>query len=69
MSNANSIENFLVSDAGKLKLVDEKIVSTKLQASAMSRGKLAMIIGSVLIILGGVYVYMLSDRKRKGGRS
>ena len=63
------MKNFLVSDAGKLKLVDEKIVSTKLQASAMSRGKLALIIGSILIVLGGLYVYMVSDKKRKGERS
>ena len=54
---------------GGLKLTDVKTVSTRLQASAMSPGKIALIIGGVLILLGGADVFMALSRKRKGGRS
>ena len=64
------MKNFFASDSGGgLKLTDQKTVSTKLQASAMSSGRIALIIGGVLIILGGVVVFMAAARKRKGGRS
>ena len=33
------------------------------------QNELALIIGSILIVLGGLYVYMVSDKKRKGERS
>ena len=64
------MKNCFISDSsGGLKLTDEKTLSTKLSASAFSPGIIAAIIGGVLIILAGAYVYLISDKNRKGERS
>ena len=64
------LRNYLVADApGGLKLTDEKSVSSRLSASALSGGKIALIVGGVLIVMAGAYVFIMADRKRKGGRA
>ena len=64
------VKNFLVSDAGKgLVLKDVKTVDTSLMASAMSPGKIALIIGGILVLIGGVIMFLAGDTKKKGGRA
>ena len=64
------VKNFLVSDAGKgLVLKDVKTVDTSLMASAMSPGKIALIIGGILVLIGGVSMFLAGDTKKKGGRA
>ncbi len=64
------MKNYLVSDySGGLKLTDTKNLSTKLEASAFSSGKAAVIIGGILIILAGAGAGIMISRKRKGEQS
>ena len=63
------MKNFLVSDyEGGLMLKNVEEVDTKLMASAISPGKIALIIGSILIAMGAVIIGIVS-RNKKGGRA
>ena len=64
------VKNFLVSDAGNgLMLKNVKTVNTSLMASAMSSGKIALIIGGILILIGGTVMFLAGNTKKKGGRA
>ena len=70
LTSEYQMKKYLVADTpGGLKLTDEKTLSSKLMASAVSPGKIALILGSLIIIATGVYFYMIADKKRKGERS
>ena len=64
------MKNFLVGDySGGLVLDDVKDVDTQLMASAITPGKVALIIGGLLIVLAGTCVGIAGSRKRKGGNA
>ncbi|MBQ6353878.1 MAG: RICIN domain-containing protein [Lachnospiraceae bacterium] len=59
------VKNFLVSDyEGGLGLSDTKTVNTRLMASAFSPGRIALIIGGIVIILAGVVMYRVYSRRK-----
>ena len=64
------VKNFLISDAGNgLMLKNVKTVNTSLMASAMSPGRIAMMIGCILAAVGGAIMLITGYRKQKGGRA
>ena len=64
------LNNFLVSDyEGGLMLKDVKEVDTKLMASAITPGKVALIAGMILLVLVGISAGIAFAGKRKGGRA
>ncbi len=64
------VKNFLVSDyEGGLMLKNVKTVNTSLMASAMSPGRIALMIGCILIAIGGAIMFITGYRRQKGGRA
>ena len=64
------MKNFLVSDyEGGLILKNVEEVDTQLMASAISPGKIALILGGIAILLGGACVALVVRRNREGGRA
>ncbi|MBQ4362214.1 MAG: RICIN domain-containing protein, partial [Lachnospiraceae bacterium] len=64
------MKNYLVSDyEGGLMLKNVEEVDTQLMASALSPGRLAVIIGGILIALGAASMFIVNKRKQKGGRA
>ncbi len=60
------MKNVFVPDYGSLKLNKQETVSTRLSASAFSPGRIVLIIGGILVVLGGVAAGIVISRRRKG---